>query len=313
LKEQRPLKFEPELRTGPAGHRPSRLGPAAAIGFATLAAGMVAFAVSPSLRDFAKPSLPTLKEDRTTALRPPAAAAPIQAASAPIAASCADPSANGLIKAELFKRAAQLRPAERAQLERMASHAHLRIDSTSARNSGAGTAGCSGWLAINLPRGLVVDGSRSNLNAEAAFGLVREEGSIGRHSAAVQRPARRLRIFQLHDDRLCLPSARDQRHHGREGPAVGSEEFMPGDRNKARQDFRRMLKWIVVVAVATVVAALFYLHLTGELSPHMVIATILGVFFSVLLGAGLMAASYFSDKSGHDRDVRDATIHDREP
>jgi undecaprenyl pyrophosphate phosphatase UppP len=88
---------------------------------------------------------------------------------------------------------------------------------------------------------------------------------------------------------------------------------MPGDRNKARQDFRRMLKWIVVVAVATVVAALFYLHLTGELSPHMVIATILGVFFSVLLGAGLMAASYFSDKSGHDRDVRDATIHDREP
>ncbi len=178
LKEQRPLKVEPELRTGPAGHRPSRLGPAAAIGFAALAAGMVAFAVSPSLRDFAKPSLPTLKEDRTTALRPPAAAAPIQAASAPIAASCADPSANGLIKAELFKRAAQLRPAERAQLERMASHAHLRIDSTSARNSGAGTAGCSGWLAINLPRGLVVDGSRSNLNAEAAFGLVRGEGGL---------------------------------------------------------------------------------------------------------------------------------------
>ena len=88
---------------------------------------------------------------------------------------------------------------------------------------------------------------------------------------------------------------------------------MPGDRHKAREDFRRMLKWIVVVAVATVAAALFYLHLTGELSLHMVIATILGVFFSVLLGAGLMAASYFSDKSGHDHDVRDATVEDREP
>ena len=88
---------------------------------------------------------------------------------------------------------------------------------------------------------------------------------------------------------------------------------MPGDRHKAREDFQRMLKWIVVVAVATVAAALLYLHLTGELSLHMVIATIVGVFFSVLLGAGLMAASYFSDKSGHDRDVRDATAHDREP
>ena len=88
---------------------------------------------------------------------------------------------------------------------------------------------------------------------------------------------------------------------------------MPGDRHEAHQDFRRMLKWIVVVASAAVAAALLYLHLTGDLSLHMVIATILGVFFSVLLGAGLMAASYFSDKSGHDRDVRDATIHDREP
>ena len=73
-----------------------------------------------------------------------------------------------------------------------------------------------------------------------------------------------------------------------------------------------MLKWIVVVASAAVAAALLYLHLTGDLSLHMVIATILGVFFSVLLGAGLMAASYFSDKSGHDRDVRDATSRDDE-
>ena len=88
---------------------------------------------------------------------------------------------------------------------------------------------------------------------------------------------------------------------------------MSGDRNKASQDFRSMLKWIVVVAIATVAAALFYLHLTGELSLHMMIATTLGVFFSVLLGAGLMAAPYFSDKSGHDRDVRDATADNREP
>ena len=73
-----------------------------------------------------------------------------------------------------------------------------------------------------------------------------------------------------------------------------------------------MMMWIAVVAVLMVGAALLYLHQTGEMSIHMVVATVLGVFFSVLLGAGLMAASYFSDKSGHDRDVRDATAHDRE-
>jgi curved DNA-binding protein CbpA len=173
LKEQSPLKFEPEFRTEQSGRRPWRLGPAAAIGFAALAAGMVAFAVSPSLRDLAKPSQPVVEEERTTRAKPPAVAAPIKQISAPIADLCADPSANGLIKAELFKRAAELRPAERAQLERVASHTHLRIDSTSVKGSG-----CSGWLAINLPRGLVVDGIRSNLNAEAAFDLVRGEGGL---------------------------------------------------------------------------------------------------------------------------------------
>lgn len=87
---------------------------------------------------------------------------------------------------------------------------------------------------------------------------------------------------------------------------------MTEDRQKARDDFRRMMRWIVVIAIFMVASALFYLHLTGDLSPHMVIATVLGVFLSVLLGAGLMAASYFSDKSGHDRDVRDATARDKD-
>lgn len=82
---------------------------------------------------------------------------------------------------------------------------------------------------------------------------------------------------------------------------------MPSERQDARADFRRMMKWAVIAAVAMVVAALVYLVATGDLTSDMVIATVLGVFFSVLLGAGLMAASYFSAKSGHDSEVRDAT------
>ena len=67
------------------------------------------------------------------------------------------------------------------------------------------------------------------------------------------------------------------------------------------------MKWILLAAVVMVAGALFYLKSTGDLSLNLVIATILGVFFSVLLGCGLFAAAFFSDKSGHDRDVRDAT------
>jgi hypothetical protein len=43
-----------------------------------------------------------------------------------------------------------------------------------------------------------------------------------------------------------------------------------------------------------------------------VVATTLGVFFSVVLGCGLFAAAFFSDKSGIDQQVSDATLKERE-
>ena len=81
---------------------------------------------------------------------------------------------------------------------------------------------------------------------------------------------------------------------------------MQDERQSARADFRRMMIWALVAAVVTVAAALLFLRMTGDLTPDMIIATVLGVFLSVVLGAGLMAASYFSAKSGHDREVSDA-------
>jgi hypothetical protein len=72
------------------------------------------------------------------------------------------------------------------------------------------------------------------------------------------------------------------------------------------------MKWILLAALLMVAAALLYLHATGDLSLHLVVATVLGVFFSVLLGCGLFAAAFFSDKSGLDQDVADATRQDRE-
>jgi len=82
---------------------------------------------------------------------------------------------------------------------------------------------------------------------------------------------------------------------------------MADDRKRALAEFWRMIRWIVLAGVLMVIAALVYLRATGDLEVNMVIATILGVFFSVLLGCGLFAAAFFSDKSGIDRNVTDAT------
>ena len=166
LKQQSPLRFEPEFRPGPPERKRSRIAPVAAIGFAAVAAGMVAFAVSPGLREFGQ--LPSSDVEKGA---PETQAAILPAKSTTKAASdhCNDPSAADLVKAELFRRAVDLRPAERPQLERAAPHAHLRIDSAASKGEATD---CGGWLAIDFPRGLVVDGSRSNLNAEIGFRLV---------------------------------------------------------------------------------------------------------------------------------------------
>ncbi|MXO63281.1 hypothetical protein [Qipengyuania oceanensis] len=68
-----------------------------------------------------------------------------------------------------------------------------------------------------------------------------------------------------------------------------------------------MLLIVLGAGVLMVVGALFFLSSQGPVSIHMVVATILGVFVSVLLGTGLFALAFFSDKSGHDENVTDAT------
>lgn len=79
------------------------------------------------------------------------------------------------------------------------------------------------------------------------------------------------------------------------------------DKRTAAAQFRRMLLWISLIGVLMVIGALWYLSLYTPLRLHMVIATIAGVFFSTLLGCGLFAAAFYSDKSGYDRNVTDAT------
>ena len=87
---------------------------------------------------------------------------------------------------------------------------------------------------------------------------------------------------------------------------------MANERQQAMAEFRRIMAWIVGIGVVMAAGAILYLALTGELYLHLVVATLGGVFISVLLGCGLFALSFFSDKSGHDQSVNDATRTERE-
>src|SRR5688500_11010098 len=98
----------------------------------------------------------------------------------------------------------------------------------------------------------------------------------------------------------------------RPAPVLLGAVRMTTQKQQALAEFRRIMKWILVAAVLMVAGALAYLGSTGDLTVHTVVATVLGVFFSVLLGCGLFAAAFFSDKSGLDQEISDATRRDRD-
>lgn len=82
---------------------------------------------------------------------------------------------------------------------------------------------------------------------------------------------------------------------------------------QARRDLKRMLIAILAISVVVVVAVLLWMSTQGDLTLHMVIATVAGVFASMVIGAGLMALAFYSDKSGTDADVTDATRDKNKP
>ena len=71
-----------------------------------------------------------------------------------------------------------------------------------------------------------------------------------------------------------------------------------------RARFRRIMGWMGLAALASVLLALIWLKSFGEpLSLHAQIATILGVGSTVLVGTGLMSLVFLSSRSGHDEEA----------
>jgi hypothetical protein len=74
--------------------------------------------------------------------------------------------------------------------------------------------------------------------------------------------------------------------------------------HRAWLHYRRTMRWMVLASAAAALLAILYLWLTGtEMRLHLVIATLAGVFLSVLLGTGLMGLLFASNLSGADDDA----------
>ena len=68
--------------------------------------------------------------------------------------------------------------------------------------------------------------------------------------------------------------------------------------------YLRTMRWMALAAVATVALSLLWLWQSGGPMPlHMVIATVLGVGLTVLVGTGLMGLVFLSSRTGHDDDA----------
>src|SRR3546814_13612692 len=79
----------------------------------------------------------------------------------------------------------------------------------------------------------------------------------------------------------------------REDVAPHIAKVAMSERKNAEDEFRKMVRWIVGIGVLMAVGAIVYLALTGALSFHLVVDTLIGVFLSVYLGGGRFHWSFF--------------------
>ena len=76
---------------------------------------------------------------------------------------------------------------------------------------------------------------------------------------------------------------------------------VPSPRQSTVQRFWRIFRLLALLsAVIAAIAVVLVTRGAGEVHASLIIATALGVGFTVLLGTGLMALVFISNSSGHD-------------
>ncbi len=70
--------------------------------------------------------------------------------------------------------------------------------------------------------------------------------------------------------------------------------------------YKRLMIWMACLSAFTAIVGLTVLYnIVENLTIHMIIATTLGVFFSVMLGTALMGLVFLSAGTGHDESIED--------
>lgn len=70
--------------------------------------------------------------------------------------------------------------------------------------------------------------------------------------------------------------------------------------------YRRVLGWMALVSLGTTILAILVLwHLLGWLNLTIILATGLGIFLTMMMGAALMGLMFLSSGTGHDEQVED--------
>ena len=76
---------------------------------------------------------------------------------------------------------------------------------------------------------------------------------------------------------------------------------LPSPPHSAMRRFWRIFRLLALLStVIAAIAVVLVTQGTGEIHASLIIATALGVGFTVLLGTGLMALVFISNSSGHD-------------
>lgn len=106
-----------------------------------------------------------------------------QTAQSDSAKLCTDSTVYGVIKRQLFNRAAQTRGSDQATFDKIAGVAVLRVDNAVLESEENGELNCSGTFYLDLPPGVAVSGGRRTLTADVDYS-VQPPGNAG--SLAVQ-------------------------------------------------------------------------------------------------------------------------------
>jgi hypothetical protein len=94
---------------------------------------------------------------------------------------CASTATYDMIKAELFRRAAQVRGTDQAAYDRLASFAVVRMENPvmESEESSTGAVNCSGSLSLDLPPGVAVAGGRRTLMSDFDYTVQRAADGTG--------------------------------------------------------------------------------------------------------------------------------------